>query len=303
MHPTTHAWYELNFKLLMREKRGDEFQDFFSLIMSLAHGSDFVRMRPWGRDGDRKNDGYIRSTKELFQVYAPNELEATAAIRKIKEDFAGAILHWDKFIAKWTFVHNSFDGIPPHVLNVLLELETSNPGKQIGHFTPHDLRKVVFGLAAEDIAQVLGPPFIAPSPARITFDEIRIALRHVATMQPEVPGPVDEVDYGKLSANGLNSQTRQLILWGYAAAGRVAEFLNQYTADPELGQRVAATLRAEYLRLRALRTMEPNEIFNELLEFVSAHDRQAPAAPIAVLAHFFQTCDIFEAAHTFSEQP
>lgn len=301
MHPTTRAWYEREFEFMILKKRGDEFQDFFSTIMSLTHGGDFVRMRPWGRDGDRKNDGYIISTRELFQVYAPNELEAVVAIRKIRDDFAGAVMHWDKSIAKWTFVHNSLDGVPPHVLEVFLELRNDNPGKQIAQFTPHDLRKVVFALADEDLTQVLGPPFVAPLPSRITFDEIRIALKHVATMQPEAPGPVSEVDYGKLSVNGLNEQTRQLVLWGYSVTNRIADFLGQYTADPELGQKVAATLRTEYLRLRVQHTMDPNEIFNELLEFVSAHDKQSPAAPIAVLAYFFQACDIFEAAHMFNE--
>jgi len=302
MHPTSRAWYEREFELLIRKKRGEEFQDFFAKIMELTYRSDFVRVLPWGKEGDRKNDGYIISKKELFQVYAPAEIEAAVTIRKVRADFSGAIQHWDKYVSKWFFVHNGLEGLPPPVLEVFLELRASHPERSIEQMTHHDLRKLVFALDRDDIAIMLGPPFEAPPPFRITFDEIRITLEHVALTLPEAPDSVSEVDYGKLDANGLSKENRQLILWGYNATTRVAKFLADYTTDPELGQKVAATLRTEYLRLKA-RRIHPNEIFNELLSFISAHREQSPAAPIAVLAHFFQSCDIFEAATTFNSQP
>ncbi|GAB3840982.1 ABC-three component system protein [Hymenobacter jeollabukensis] len=301
MHPTTRAWYEREFELLIRKKRGEEFQDFFAKIMELTHRSDFVRVLPWGREGDRKNDGYIISKKEIYQVYAPAEIEAAVTIRKVREDFAGAIRHWDEYVSKWFLVHNGLEGLPAPVLSVFLELRTANPARHIEQLTHHDLRRLTFALDREDIALVLGPPFEAPPPSRITFDEIRITLEHVANTLPEATATVGEVDYGKLEANGLSTENRQLILWGYNATTRVAKFLEEYTADPELGQKVAATLRAEYQRLKA-RRISSDEIFEELLSFISAHRKHSPAAPIAVLAHFFQSCDIFEAAPTLAGQ-
>ncbi|AMR26838.1 hypothetical protein A0257_06760 [Hymenobacter psoromatis] len=295
----TRTWYEREFELAVRKKRGEEFQDFFATIMTLAYQGDFVRVRPWGREGDRKNDGYLISTKELFQVYAPTELEVAVTIRKIREDFAGAVQHWDAHLTKWTLVHNSLDGVPPAVLAVFLELRQQHPSRQIGQFTPYDLRTIVFTLGAADIALVLGPPLESLPPSQITFDEIRVVLENVARVFPVATESVGTVDYGKLDANGLNPESRQIILWGYGAASRVAQFLDTYTFDPELGQKVAATLRAEYLRLKATGS-GPNEIFAELLSFVSYHRGESPTAAIAVLAHFFQTCDIFEAAPTFT---
>jgi len=38
-----------------------------------------------GNAGDRKNDGYLRSERTLFQVYAPNEISANDATAKINE--------------------------------------------------------------------------------------------------------------------------------------------------------------------------------------------------------------------------
>ena len=57
------------------------------------YSGDFQRVRPWGRAGDRKNDGWLPSKRILFQVYAPNEMAASEAINKIEEDFHGALNH------------------------------------------------------------------------------------------------------------------------------------------------------------------------------------------------------------------
>ncbi|QBD80397.1 hypothetical protein EPA93_32265 [Ktedonosporobacter rubrisoli] len=60
MDKLTRAYYEATFKAAYLEKGGNAFQDFFSEIMEKCHPSDFQRVRPWGRMGDRKNDGYLR---------------------------------------------------------------------------------------------------------------------------------------------------------------------------------------------------------------------------------------------------
>ena len=54
--------------------------------------------RPWGRQGDEKNDGTLKSEKTLFQVYAPNELKVAQTKKKIREDFEGAKQHWEKYL-------------------------------------------------------------------------------------------------------------------------------------------------------------------------------------------------------------
>lgn len=96
--------------------------------MGLAHRADFMACRPWGNIGDRKNDGFLKSERRLFQVYAPNEMEAAKAVAKITEDFEGAKGYWGGHFDKWTFVHNATDGLPPHVQKLLLDFESSNAG-------------------------------------------------------------------------------------------------------------------------------------------------------------------------------
>lgn len=110
------SYYEIVFKNLYLEKDGNEFQDFFSEIMEKCHPGDFQRVRPWGNTGDRKNDGYLRSERTLFQVYAPNEMSASDAVAKINEDFHGALPYWETYFDTWVFVHNSKDGLGPAIV-------------------------------------------------------------------------------------------------------------------------------------------------------------------------------------------
>ena len=62
--------YELRFENYYLRLRGEAFQDFFADIMEKRHPQDFCRTKPWGQRGDQKNDGYLKSKRTLFQVYA-----------------------------------------------------------------------------------------------------------------------------------------------------------------------------------------------------------------------------------------
>ena len=96
------AYYEQRFENLFLRSKGDEFQNFFARLMGFAYKADFMACRPWGNIGDRKNDGFLKSDRRIFQVYAPNEIEAAKTITKITEDFEGAKVYWSKYFDKWT---------------------------------------------------------------------------------------------------------------------------------------------------------------------------------------------------------
>ena len=68
MDQLRRAYYEVVFERDFIKKKGAAFQDFFSEIMGKGYPEDFIRTRPWGRSGDRKNDGYLKSRRILFQV-------------------------------------------------------------------------------------------------------------------------------------------------------------------------------------------------------------------------------------------
>lgn len=294
MSPTTRRFYNLQFEVLILKLRGDAYQDLFSTVMELAHPGDFVRVRPWGKQGDRKNDGFLKSERHLFQVYAPNELKEAEAKRKIREDYTGAVPHWDEHFDRWSFVHNATQGVSPGILDLLLELAQGPPPRTLEHFGPSELHTKLFSLGPDEIERVLGPPVSAEPASALQFDEIRVILERVSAPDPDPTSEVAVVPPGKLDANGFNENSRELLRFGRARSLRVARFLETYRFDPELGARVSEALKAEYARLKTS-GLDPNDVLSGLFAYVSDHRSASQVAAMAVLAHFFDACDIFEA--------
>jgi len=64
--------YEKDFRIAFLEARGDDFQRLFETLMAKAQAGDFMACRPSGNVGDRKNDGYLVSTRTaMTKVVSP----------------------------------------------------------------------------------------------------------------------------------------------------------------------------------------------------------------------------------------
>lgn len=165
MDSQTQAYYELCFKVQYLEAKGSAFQELFASIMAKAHPGDFMPCRPWGAVGDRKNDGYLKSERTLFQVYAPNEMAQAAAVRKIERDFSEALPHWRDYFDVWVFVHNAREGLPPDVLAKLLALERGHPPIRVSQWGLDELLLRFRRLSLDSLRSLYGqaPEGAAPS--------------------------------------------------------------------------------------------------------------------------------------------
>ena len=87
------------FRLRVYEAKGAEYQRLFEKVMGYRH-ADFTPIKPYGKIGDRKNDGYIPSEGRYFQVYAPEDPgkphTAVNAAQKARKDFDGLLGHWEE---------------------------------------------------------------------------------------------------------------------------------------------------------------------------------------------------------------
>ncbi len=149
----------MQFRLRVFEKNATEFQNFFESIMEAAFPS-FRKIRPYGKKGDKGNDGYRPDEGIYYQVYAPknpNEKESEAA-RKLKRDFEKLKTNWDKIseIKKFYFVFNDkWGGSSIEIETALAELKADNPGIDFQPFLAKDLEDVFFTLEPDEI-QSLG---------------------------------------------------------------------------------------------------------------------------------------------------
>ena len=295
------AYFEQAFEIGFLRAKGDEFQTFFERLMGLAYKADFMACRPWGNQGDRKNDGYLKSTRCLFQVYAPYEMEAAKAVAKMTEDFEGAKLFWGTHFKKWAFVHNALDGLPPHCHKLLLDFEQDNPGIQVETWGLEEQRLIFRILSIEDRESWFGSAPTDETKAALGFGDLQVVLERISSLPASGQNVVKDVPMGKIEANSLSESVARLLKDGMVKSPLVSAFFSQWH-DATLGDRLAATFQAEYRRLREQHA--PNQVFTRLQSWAGGERRGSPEHEMAVLtiiAYFFERCDVFEEPRSVSQ--
>lgn len=288
------AYYEQKFEITFLRAKAAEFQTFFERLMGLAYKADFMSCRPWGKQGDRKNDGYLKSERRLFQVYAPNAMDSAKARAKISEDFDGAKEHWKEYFDSWVFVHNATDGLPPHVLELLLELNKTSIGFSLETWGIEELRLIFRKLTSNDKSSWFGIAPTEETKLRLGFDELRVVLENIAPLPAPLQNEIKDVPAGKIKANALSDATERLLRAGMAKSKLVADFFSQWH-DETFGERLAKSFKDKYRQLRGTHT--PNQLFAELQSWAGGTHRGTPEHEMAVLtvmAYYFERCDIFE---------
>lgn len=295
MDQFTRHCFELSFRCAFLEKHGEAFQDLFSSIMEKRYPSDFIRTRPWGNQGDRKNDGYVRSTRTLFQVYAPNEVEESKTLTKIDDDYTGALPHWSDHFDTWVFVHNSMQGLGPGVTKKLLDLDSGHQNVRVRSWGFEELRQVVFELTFPELASLLGPIPSRTDLINIQYPEVEMVLRTLESRSALQSDEIRPVPPRKLEANSLSDAVAMLLKAGMGSSNKVRDYFGKHY-DPKLGDRVAQAFRCEYEALRNA-NLAPDDIF-AWLQLIGNGTSLAPpsrqAATLTVLAYLFEECDIFE---------
>ncbi len=297
MDDPKRRYYQAIFENACFTKKMNEFQDFFSDIMEMRYPGDFIRVRPWGRYGDRKNDGFLKSKGILFQVYAPKNLETTKAAKKISEDFEGAVKHWREDLKEWVFVHNDKDGLGPEGTAQILHLEKLYPKIDIKVWGPKTLQSELFALNEKDIALLLQVPTLTSRDMlQVGYQDLQVVIETIVHKIPPTQQKIKPVPSDKVQANQLSEDVRSRLNLGAQRSPLVGEFFAKWT-DPELGDKIAEAFRQEYADLKS-KNRAPDDIFWELLMFAGGAHRGASvrheSAVLAVLSYFFERCDIFE---------
>lgn len=288
------AYYQVRFENHFLRAKGIEFQSFFEKLMGYAYRGDFMACRPWGNRGDRKNDGFLKSERRLFQVYAPDEMTERDAIKKINEDFEGAKTHWGEYFDKWVFVHNAADGLPPHVQQLLLDFEKASNGITLETWGLPELQCVFHKVSLADRVNWLGAAPTEETKANLGFADLRPILESISQRSAPTNTAVRDVPMGKIEANALSESVATLIKSGMVKAPLVGDFFDKWH-DESLGECIAEAFRGEYRRLRD--NFTPNVIFAELQSWVGGGQRGTPEhemAVLAIIAYYFDSCDIFE---------
>jgi hypothetical protein len=270
---------------------------FFSRLMGLRHPTEFIATRPWGNQGDRKCDGYLRPTRVLFQCFAPNDLALANTLAKMKEDFAGALPYRKEFWDCWVFVHNAPEArLGTDIARQLEEFQRENPGVTTEAWGFYALRKKALELSEIDLRSLL--PHI-PTPADFAdlgLRDIKPIVDHLVTGAAPSEGTVVAPPPGKIAHNRLSVAVAQFLTLGMASSRLLKQYLSAHP-DKTYGDRVAALFNAKYQLLRQ-EGGEPEDILAELYAFAAGPLQESnlrrQAAVWTVLAYLFEHCEILE---------
>jgi hypothetical protein len=150
------------FKLRVHESNGNAFEDLFCDVMRASH-KDFKKVKPQGRIGDRKNDGFIQSEGKYYQVYAPQSPSGnpTSATSKLEKDLDGLIAYWrnehNYDIREFYFVFNDkYHGAYPEIYTTINSLKSKYNLEVCDVFLSSELEDIFMGLPEDSIASICG---------------------------------------------------------------------------------------------------------------------------------------------------
>ncbi|HET8814977.1 MAG TPA: ABC-three component system protein [Solirubrobacterales bacterium] len=292
------AWHYLRFINECLRRTGTEFQSFFEDLMEKVDPA-FVRIKPSGQEGDWKSDGWLPGSGTCFQVYAPEELTVATTVAKIEADFAGALAKWNGDLKSWIFVWSARqEGLPAAVLNCLNKLSEDNEEIEIDQWGRERLWQQCCELPEADRTDLLGP---VPEPAAVTATtdhEVQSLLTYIAEQPiPDLDSDLELVSLEeKMDRNDFGEGVRLLIKAAMPIVPTVEHYVSNHP-DQRFSQRVAVSLGERYEEMTESLDGDANAIFGGLLDRISGAatpETKERWAAVAIVAHYFELCDIFE---------
>jgi hypothetical protein len=292
------SYHHTIFELECYRRLGTAFQSFFEQIMEYAE-PDFVTVKPWGSEGDRKCDGMLIDSGTIFQVYAPEQLGVRSTKAKAEADLAGAVAAWEQ-MERWIFVTSAVGaGIPPELLAWFLELRDRHSAIEVDNWNRERLWRVIEDQLSEaQRVSLLGAPPRAEEAAKTTAVEIQTVLNFLASAEVG-PDPEDSFEITdlkpKLEKNKLSPQIETI-------AGRaipIAREVERYLAgsyDPNLSSTVGSRLIGRYEELTA-QGITGDPAYIGLIEFAMEEPGRGGRyfwGAAGIVTYYFEICDIFE---------
>lgn len=296
------AFYMMSFRERYLTAEADTFQDLFAGIMERAHPGDFAKVQPWGNKGDLKCDGYLASERMVFACYGPKEFSPMhRVLAKVNGDHSGALKHWKPHMSAWTFVHNDYHGLPAEVLQLLLDLDAADSTVAVVPWGEPQLRTKVRGLSLIDLTELFGSVPTARQMRALRQEDLQRVIPVLVGAIAVEPFAADlrPVPPEKLEYNKLSDSARLLLVSGMQVSDRVRVFFERW--EPGVGDRIAAAFKQRYVALRADARLSPDDVLWALFEYAGHGHLQSiheQTAVLALLAHLFESCEIFDRPQT-----
>lgn len=282
-------WAHLN------DLHGNAFEAFFHDVMTLCVPS-FVEVRTHGNLGDLASDGLDLNEGRLYACYAPETVNAASTVQKFKSDLAGAVEKRSRQFSTFVFVHNDVRGIHPEISVALAEARVAHPSISFETMGLRHFRDLLGKQDSQDVEAVLKSQLPMQHAIAVGLQEMEDLLAALATRRLVETSlvPIEIVSAHKLRYSDLSAESQAELRDGMRYSSMISDY---YQGRIDITERddVAARFHAEYLEAVNDRR-DPENVLLRIRVFLGGNRQQsAPMyrAQTAVLAYFFESCDIF----------
>jgi hypothetical protein len=284
-------------KIKLAELHGNAFEDFFHNLMCLREPS-FLNVRTAGSLGDQGSDGLTLYGRKLYACYAPETFDAAKTIEKFKSDLVKAKVKRAGQFDVFVFVHNDLRGIHPVVASCIAHHSVSDAPLKFHQFGHRHFRDEASKLDLSSVEDLLGAPLPVKEMAYgVALEELEPLLSHLreGRVRTSEVSEISVVSGHKLDFNSFSEEVKHDITRAMVRSADIDAYYNERIDITERDE-VAAGFREEFERLR-VEFEDPDDVLWQLEQYVlgnaSAPLRMRKAA-MAVLAYFFESCDIFD---------
>ena len=280
------------------------FEDLFTKIKQSEDG-DFKQVKPQGRLGDGKCDGFNAVKEEYYQVYAPEELTGNEAtmLSKMDSSICGLIKFWqekDFKVSKFFYVvKDDYKNVYP-LLYTNAEAIAKKYNIECEILICKDLEDSFLKLDEDKMIDILGG--IIPDPLNIINVEYGVMQEVIAfLLQSKAPKIKEEIpvhpDFEKkIVFNSLSKVVADFLNAGQRQNFVIKDYfeLNSKFMKEELRQIFNNTYNQAVIEIPESDTKN-DEIFQFIADKSSPKDNFAFHNAVYVLmAYYFEYCDIFE---------
>jgi len=293
----------LMFKNKVFQKDGKAYEDFFVKVLK-HHNHNFLPVKAHGQFGDRKNDGFDKTTGTYYQVYAPEDLEKRKkrAVEKFKEDFDDLYKYWnDKVTPVKEFfyvLNNKYRAVPQIIYPVLEEIKRKYSSVQVNILLNQDLEEIFLNLPDDKIYDIIG---YIPDPLNMQVVDfavmnqvieylLSIESPYIAEAIPEKPDFEKKIVFNKLSARPAN-----LLRTGNYQASNLDEYFKYESQLKEILKKIFNNIYEGGLKEVPNGDDKNDTVFFYILENASPNKKKpVQDAVLVLMSYYFEYCDIFE---------
>lgn len=279
------------------------YEDLFTKIKQ-NEDSNFRQVKPQGKLGDGKCDGFNVVTGEYYQVYAPEELvgKENTGLDKMNSSIEGLIKFWTYGgfeVKKFYFVvKDNYKNVYPSFYSNTKTIESKyNIDCEI--LTCKDIEDSFIKLTEDQIIEIIG---IIPDPLNISNVEYGIMYEVIAYLLKSTPLKIKEIIpphpnfENKIIFNSLSKVVSDFLNAGQRQYFVINEYfeLNSKFIKEELRQIFNGIYRQAISEIPESETKN-DEIFQYIVDkSIPSENFAYQNAVYVLIAYYFEYCDIFE---------